>query len=83
MPKDLVLRVVLAEALIRDNLLVERIARAHGFKRSVRQIRDRVLSVAHAVPHLETKPSGPAFIWIEAMAPAAWDLTCSLELCPV
>jgi very-short-patch-repair endonuclease len=71
--KDLVLRVVMAEAPIRDNLLVERIARAHGFKRSIRQIRDRVLSVARAVAHLETEPSGSAFIWIDAMAPAAWD----------
>ncbi|MFV3126910.1 DUF3320 domain-containing protein [Niveispirillum sp. KHB5.9] len=71
--KDMVLRAVACEAPIRDSLLVERIARAHGFKRSGRQIRDRVLSVARGVAHLETEPSGAAFIWADAMAPATWE----------
>lgn len=71
--RDMILRVVECEAPIRDTLLVERIARAHGFKRSGRQIRDRVLSVARGVAHLETETSGNGFIWANAGASAAWE----------
>jgi hypothetical protein len=66
-------RVVQAESPIRDTLLVDRIARAHGFKRSGRQIRDRVLSVARGVAHVEVEPSGTSFVWPDASAPAAWE----------
>lgn len=71
--KEMILRVIEGEAPIRDTVLVEWIARAHGFKRSGRQIRDRVLSMARSIGHLETEPSGASFIWADAMAPAAWD----------
>lgn len=71
--KDMVLRVIACEAPIRDNLLVERVARAHGFKRSGRQIRDRVLSVARGVAYIEIEHSGAGFIWADAASPAAWD----------
>ena len=71
--KDMVLRVVAAEAPIRDTLLVDRIARAHGFRRSGRLIRDRVMAVARGVAHVEAEPSGAQFVWPDAAAPAAWD----------
>ncbi|OYQ36693.1 hypothetical protein CHU95_03785 [Niveispirillum lacus] len=72
--RDMILRVVECEAPIRETLLLERmIARAHGFKRSGRQVRDRLLSVARGVAHLETETSGSGFIWANATAPAAWE----------
>lgn len=71
--KDMILRVIAAEAPIRDTLLVDRIARAHGFKRSGRQIRERVMAVARSVAHVEAEPSGGSFVWPDALAPAAWE----------
>ena len=44
--REMISRVIAAEAPIRDNLLVERIARTHGFRRSGRAIRDRVMTLA-------------------------------------
>ncbi|MEA1648791.1 DUF3320 domain-containing protein [Nitrospirillum sp. BR 11164] len=71
--KDMILHVVATEAPIRDNALVERIARAHGFKRSGRLIRERVLSIARGVAHVEIEHTGAAFVWADAMAPGAWE----------
>jgi very-short-patch-repair endonuclease len=72
--KDMIARVVAAEAPIRDSSLVDRVARAHGFKRSGRQIRDRVMAVARGVAHVEAEPSGGAsFVWPDATAPDAWE----------
>jgi very-short-patch-repair endonuclease len=71
--RQMIDRVVAAESPIRDSLLVDRIARAHGFKRSGRQIRDRVMSVARGVAHVDTEPSGASFVWPDASAPAAWE----------
>ena len=71
--KEMVSQVVAAEAPIRDTLLVERIARAHGFKRSVRQIRERILTVVRSVAHVETEHTGASFVWADAMVVAAWE----------
>lgn len=71
--KEMVLRVVAAEAPIRDTLLVERIARAHGFKRSGRLIRERIMTVVRSVAHVETEHTGAGFVWADAMAVAAWE----------
>ena len=46
--REMIARVIAAEAPIRDDILVERIARAHGFRRSGRVIRDRVMTLARA-----------------------------------
>lgn len=70
---EMVSRVVTAEAPIRDTLLVERIARAHGFKRSGRQIRERIMTVARGIAHVEAEHTGASFVWADAMAVAAWE----------
>jgi len=71
--RDMILQIVAAEAPIRDTLLVERIARAHGFKRSGRLIRERVMTIVRGLAHLEVEPSGASFVWPDALASVAWD----------
>ncbi|PWC48211.1 DUF3320 domain-containing protein [Azospirillum sp. TSA6c] len=71
--KEMVLHVVATEAPIRDSLLVERIARAHGFKRSGRLIRERIMTVVRSVAHVEAEHTGASFVWPDAMAVAAWE----------
>lgn len=71
--KEMVLHVVAAEAPIRDTLLIERIARAHGFKRSGRLIRERIMTVVRSVAHVEAEHTGASFVWADAMAVAAWE----------
>ena len=72
--RSLVAKVVRAEAPIRDDLLVERIARAHGFKRSGRLIRERVMSLAAAAfPVVEEEPGGATFVWADPEARHGWN----------
>jgi very-short-patch-repair endonuclease len=51
------------EAPIRDALLVQRVARAHGFLRSGRLIRDRVLELAEQHHHVQQAGFEEVFIW--------------------
>ena len=51
------------EAPIRDALLVQRIARAHGFQRTGRLIRDRVLELAELHHHVENAGPDEIFVW--------------------
>ena len=69
---DLVRLVLHQEAPVRDTVLVERIARAHGFKRSGRRIRERVLEVAKEVAHLNTELGDRTFLWADASSAAVW-----------
>lgn len=64
------------EAPILDKLLVERIARAHGFKRSGRLIRERVIELAERRWHFASEPaSGQGrFVWRAASDPAGWGI---------
>lgn len=71
--KDMILQVIEVEAPIRDTLLVERIARAHGIQRSTRPVKERILSIARGVAHVETEHTGASFVWRDAMAPSAWE----------
>jgi len=71
--REMIMRVVSAEAPIRDDLLVERIARAHGFKRSGRVIRDRVMTLARATAHVTPEHGGGVFVWPDAIALTTWD----------
>ncbi|MCP3734664.1 DUF3320 domain-containing protein [Sphingomonas sp. RP10(2022)] len=71
--REMIGRVMAAEAPIRDDLLVERIARAHGFRRSGRAIRDRVMTLARAATHPEHEAGGATFLWPDRLAPGAWD----------
>ena len=56
--RAMIAQVVATEAPIRDNLLVERIARAHGFQRSGPKIRDRILALVRATAHLQVESGG-------------------------
>ncbi|HEX7323920.1 MAG TPA: DUF3320 domain-containing protein [Rhodanobacteraceae bacterium] len=71
-----VIRTVLdAEAPILDKLLVDRVARAHGFKRSGRLIRERVLALARVHYHFRPDPYSKIgdFVWVSADDPARWN----------
>ena len=60
------------EAPIAADLLVQRIARAHDFKRSGRLIRERVLALVADHFHLGEDLVGGDFVWLSEVAP---DLT--------
>jgi hypothetical protein len=51
------------EAPILDALLVQRVARAHGFQRSGRLIRDRVLELADQHHHVQQAGFEEVFVW--------------------
>ncbi|MGJ8523081.1 hypothetical protein R84981_001774 [Carnimonas sp. R-84981] len=52
------------EAPILDKSLVDRVARAHGFKRSGRLIRERVLDMAERFHHLDYDSQHGDFVWL-------------------
>ncbi|MEB0031356.1 DUF3320 domain-containing protein [Undibacterium sp. RTI2.1] len=56
-------RVLAHEAPILDSLLVQRIARAHGFLRSGRLIRERVLELVEQKYHLQLDAAKALFVW--------------------
>lgn len=61
-----------SEAPISADALVHRVARAHGFQRSGRLIRDRVLGLTARFHHLTEEPSGSIFVWHTRNDPAQW-----------
>ncbi len=63
----LIEHVLTHEAPIADTLLVQRIARAHGFKKAGRIIRDRVLALV--VRHYHVRDG---FVWPDGEAPGLW-----------
>ncbi|PWG61188.1 DUF3320 domain-containing protein [Spiribacter halobius] len=69
--KRLIEAVVEAEGPIRDELLVRRIARAHGFQRAGGRIRKRVMAFATRVG-VQTKEAGSAFFWSPNAPPESW-----------
>ena len=69
---NLIERIVQEEAPLRDMVLVERIARAHGFRRSGHLIRDRILKAANGTFAVIAEPDGGAFVWPNAEARATW-----------
>jgi hypothetical protein len=64
--------VLAVEAPIAETLLVQRIARAHGFQRAGRVIRDRVMSLAERLHHVVEEPDGGRFVWANAVSPSLW-----------
>jgi very-short-patch-repair endonuclease len=72
--RDMISRVVSREAPIRDDLLIERIARAHGFKRSGRLIRDRILSLVRGMAFVGPEGDGAVFVWPDDSMPAQWSI---------
>lgn len=61
------------EAPIRDKLLVDRIARAHGFQRSGRLIKERVLDIAEKYFCIRMDPAGGKFVWLRKDDYTTWN----------
>lgn len=63
------------EAPILDKVLVDRVARAHGFKRSGRLISERVLELAERHFHFQPdpEPDHGHFVWLAADDPERWN----------
>jgi hypothetical protein len=61
--RQIIEEVLRQEAPILDTLLVQRIARAHGFQRSGRLIRDRVLELAEQHHYVLQEGFEEAFVW--------------------
>lgn len=57
-----------SEAPIADALLVQRITRAHGFKKAGRIIRERVMALTERHFHVHD-----GFVWMNAEAPSLWN----------
>jgi len=71
---ELIAKIVHQESPVRDDVLVERIARAHGFLRSGNRIRERILSLAHSAHYLLTEEGGATFVWSNAYTAGSWSL---------
>lgn len=69
----LIAHVLQTEAPILDGLLVQRIARSHGFQRSGNRITDRVLEIAERNHYPKPDPGGDTFLWLSRDDPSAWD----------
>lgn len=61
---DLMRKTLVSEAPIADDLLVQRIARAHDFKRTGRLIRERVMTLVDDHFHLRQDPINGFFVWL-------------------
>ena len=72
--REMVQRILEQEGPIRDQLLVDRIARAHGFQRSGRLIRDRVISLARQEGVFRSDAMSCTFIWPQGCDPATWNI---------
>jgi hypothetical protein len=66
---ELIRRTLTMEAPIADDLLVQRIARAHDFKRAGRIIRERVLALVDEHFHLRQDPISGSFVWLHEVDP--------------
>lgn len=69
---ELIRHVIETEAPVAEGLLVQRIARAHGFQKSTRVIRERVLDVVEEHFHLREDPLGGRFVWPHKDAAGLW-----------
>ncbi len=68
---SMIAHVLSTEAPIGETLLVQRVARAHGFQRAGRIIRDRVMSLTRACHHVVAEQDGNLFAWSDADAVTA------------
>ncbi|MFA5976600.1 MAG: DUF3320 domain-containing protein [Elusimicrobiota bacterium] len=69
----LIQRVLHQEAPILDTLLVQRVARAHGFQRAGRLIRERVLDLIKQNHHIQPDPLHGHFVWMQFDDVEGWD----------
>lgn len=68
----IVAQVLTDQGPMREDRLVHAVARLHGFKRSGREIRDRVMSVVPKTSGTTAEEAG-SFVWPPGLNPAAWD----------
>lgn len=71
---ELISKVVKQEGPVKVDVLVERIARAHGFLRSGNRIRERVLTLTRSAHFLLPEENGATFVWPDATSADSWDL---------
>ncbi|MNM37089.1 hypothetical protein D3C81_478120 [compost metagenome] len=69
---QVVAEVLRQEAPMLDALLVQRVARAHGFQRTGRLIRDRVLELAEQHHHVQKTAAEEVFVWHAEADVAGW-----------
>ena len=69
--RAMIAHVLIVEAPVAEHQLVQRIARAHGFQRAGRIIRERVMHLARRHHHVEREGDGAAFVWTDAETAAA------------
>lgn len=71
---ELIAHVVAVEAPIAEANLVQRIARAHGFQRVGRRIRERIMRLAQRDYYISSDFGGnDAFVWPDTGAQGAWN----------
>jgi hypothetical protein len=63
--------VIAAEGPLREDLLVKRVVRGYGFKRTGRKLRDRVLDLTTS-RYETTSDAGGVFFWPDHTAPERW-----------
>ncbi|HSS63459.1 MAG TPA: DUF3320 domain-containing protein, partial [Gammaproteobacteria bacterium] len=69
--RDMIDFVIAAEGPLRDDLLVKRVVRGYGFKRTGRKLRDRVLDLTTS-RYETTSDAGGVFFWPDHTAPEQW-----------
>lgn len=69
--RELIRLTLMIEAPIAVDLLVQRMARAHDFKRTGRLIRERVLALVDDHFHLREDPISGSFVWLHEGGPSA------------
>jgi hypothetical protein len=69
---DLIGHVISNEAPIAEPVLVQTVARAHGFKKAGSVIRERVMALTQRHFHVEADRLDRRFVWPDADTPASW-----------
>lgn len=69
---NIVNEILTQEAPILDNVLIQRIARIHGFTRAGRLIRERILELVDKHYHLQTDPISGDFVWSSPQQQSEW-----------
>ncbi|MFP1979835.1 DUF3320 domain-containing protein [Lonsdalea quercina] len=72
--KNLIADVINVESPLLDTTLVQRVARAHGFSRAGRLIRERVMEIVDQNYHVATDHSGENFVWLSEAQRVDWNL---------
>lgn len=69
----LIAELVNCESPLLETTLVQRVARAHGFNRSGRLIRERVMEIVDQKYHIATDHSGEDFVWLSEAQRTDWN----------